>query len=77
MLKKTPHERQLERRLNRQIDANLEFDRAEHRIKRIGCFVAIAWLISSLITLAFSIGILAGVVAGAYYLATGEYILAP
>ena len=40
-----------------------------------GCLFVCFWLLSALISLAISGGILAAIIAGCYYLATGEFII--
>lgn len=43
---------------------------------RIACLVVIAWFLSALLSLAISGGILTAIVAGVYYLCTGEFLFA-
>ena len=51
-------------------------DDLERKVSAIGCLVVIGWLISALFSLVISGGIIAALVAGVYYLCTGEFILA-
>ena len=41
-----------------------------------GCLFVFFWLLSALLSLAISGGILAALIAGAYYLCTGEFLFA-
>lgn len=57
------------------IAQNAKFERrVRSKVKAAGCLVAVFWLSSVLLSLALSCAVLAAVVAGAYYLFTGEYL---
>lgn len=40
----------------------------------LGCVMIILWLVSALISVAISAGLLAALVAGVYFLFTGEFL---
>lgn len=50
------------------------FAKTERQVKRAGCLFAVLWLCSVLLSLVLSCSVIACVVFGAYYLATGEFL---
>lgn len=53
----------------------MEQSRKQQRVaQRFGCGIVVLWLISAIFSLAISCGVLAALVAGVYFLCTGEYI---
>jgi hypothetical protein len=60
----------VEARLNQ----NAQFERQlKSKVKAAGCLVGFFWLSSVILSLALSLAVLTAVVAGAYFLCTGEF----